>query len=227
MDSCNSAMATIRPDGEILTAAGWESTTPASLAFSFTQILIDEIKAMAGRAFTASDLHAKLLTNAQQNNIGATPIHRASLHHPSVLIHKIGSREARDLVRASQNTTARVLITVSIAANVLPDVNEWDQWLTSNMPSGIRDVEVVAHWDSFSRGVLVCLPVQMWDYLRDDAAYSFVSYVWGEVSIGLPRSAPPAPQGKENVPFQGSSGPNIGPPSSGGPLLPLRPQPDA
>lgn len=187
------AMTGIRPDGEILTAAGWESGTSTN---SFTHTLIDEIKSQNGRPFTACDLHVNLITNALKNNMGVIPIHKASVNHPSVLFHRIGSREARELVRAPQTSTARVLITVSVTASILPNVNEWNKWLSSNtpssnMPSGIRDVEIVANWSSSSRTTLVCVPVQIWDYLRDDPSYNFVSFVLGDVSIGP--SPPPEP----------------------------------
>ena len=238
MDSCNSAMAGIRPDGEILTAAGWESVTPASLTFSFTQILINEIKAQNGRAFAACDLHSNLMTNAITNNMRATPIHKTNLNHPSVLFHKIGSREARELIRAPQGSTARVLIAVSITRSTLPNVKEWKEWLSSNMPPGIRDIEIVAHWESSSRTSLVCVPVQVWDYLKDHPAYNFVSFVLGDVSIGLPPPPEPAPlaaqaqrasKAKENMPPGSPGGPNVarGSSSSGGPQLPIRPPPRA
>lgn len=186
MDSCNSAMAGIRPDGEILTAAKWDSVASANLTFSFTQILIDEIKAQNGRAFTACDLYTNLITNALKNNMGAAPIHEANVNHSSVLFHKIGSREARELVRAPRSSTARVLITVSYIGGILPNVDECNKWQLSNMPPGIRDVEIVANWGSSSRTSLVCVPVQIWNYLRDDPSYNFVSFVLGDVSIGPP-----------------------------------------
>ena len=131
-------MAGIEPDGEILAAAGWESGTPTNLTTCFTRHLIDEIRAKNGQAFTACELHANLMTNALKSNLRSTPIHRANLKYPSVLFHKIGTRRAGEVVRASQNAAARVLITVSVAQDRLPDVNEWRTWMTSNMPRGRR-----------------------------------------------------------------------------------------
>lgn len=183
MDSCNSAMAGIHPDGEILTAAGWEST--ASSALSFTRILIDEINSLNGRAFTASDLHSMMVTRAFQNKISATPIHKTDMSRPSVLFHKIGTREARELARAPQTNPAKVLITVSIEKYHLPNIHEWTKWLTDKMPTDLKDIEVVAHWTSSSGVALVSIPIQVWDYLRDDSAYSFISFLFGKVHIGL------------------------------------------
>lgn len=184
MDSCHSVITILRPDSQILTALH----TPAHLAFRYTRMLIDEIKAMHGRAFKAADLHAKLLTNAQRNNIGITPIHMTGSRCPNVLFHKIDARETRGLIRAP-TTTAKVLITVSLAANgngLLPTADEWNTWLSSHVPPGIRDVEIIAHWDAFSKTMLVSMPVQVWDFLRDNPSYSFVSYLWGKVQVGLP-----------------------------------------
>lgn len=236
MDSCNSAMAGIHPDAEILTATGWESTTPASTTSSFTRVLIDEIKARNGRAFTACDLHSMMLTRAFVNNIAATPIHKADMSSPSVLFHKIGTREARELARASLTDTAKVLITVSIEKYHVPHIDDWTKWLTPNMPTDLRDVEIVAHWTSSSGVTLVSVPVQVWDYLRDDPAYNFVSFVQGKVHHGLP--SPPQPSSssvqqqratpkKENVPpHDSSSSRQAGQPSSPAPPhLRVRSQP--
>lgn len=225
MDSCNSAMAGIHPHGEILTASGWESTTPAAAASSFTRVLIDEIRSLNGRSFTASDLHSMIMTWAFSNNISATPIHKANVKCPSVLIHKVGTQEARKLARASLNNTAKVLITVSIEKCSVPDVDEWGEWLTAHMPPDFRDIEIVAHWTSSSSAVtlLVSVPVQVWTFLQDHPAYSFVSFVHGKVHHGLP--PPPQPsastvqqQGadlrKENIPPQSLPARPAGQPSS-------------
>lgn len=75
-------MASVRLDGEILTAARWEATASASSAYSFTQI---------GQAFTICDLHALMVQNP---NTQATPNYIYNAKHPSIMIHKIGSREA-------------------------------------------------------------------------------------------------------------------------------------
>lgn len=185
-------MAGIHPDGEILTATGWESTTPASTATSFTRVMIDEIKSLNGRAFTASDLHSMMLTRAFLNQIPATPIHKADMSCPSVLFHKIGTREARELARASLTNSAKVLITVSIEKYHLANIDEWTKWFTANLPTDLRDVEVVAHWTSSSGVALVSVPIQVWNYLRDDSAYHFISFLLGKVHVGLP-SPPPQP----------------------------------
>ena len=184
-------MAGIRPDGEVLTATGWESTTSTSTATSFTRVLIDEIKTLNGRAFTACDLHSMMLTRAFKNNISATPIHKADIKCPSVLFHKIGTREAQELTRASLDDTAKVLIMVFIEKYQLLDIHQWIKWLTANLPTDLRDIEVVAHWTSSSGVTLVSVPVQVWDFLRNDPAYNFVSFVLGKMHIGLP--SPPRP----------------------------------
>lgn len=205
MDSCNAAMAGIHPDGEILTATGWEATTSAITVFRFTRVLIDEINSLNGRAFTACDMHSMMLTRAFTNNLSATPIHKADMSCHSVLVHKIDTREAGDLARASLTNTAKVLITVSIDKYHLPNIDDWTKWLTANMPTDLRDVEIIAHWRASSGVTLVSIPIQLWDYIQDDPGYNFVSFVLGKVHQGLPY--PPQPSaslvqlqgaGKEN-----------------------------
>lgn len=80
LDSCNVAMAGIKAHSEILAASGWETTTPAFLRQSFTRFLIDEFTQANERAFTASQLHSRLMGNEIIRNMTATPIHLA---HPT------------------------------------------------------------------------------------------------------------------------------------------------
>ncbi len=68
MDSDNSAMTAIRSEEEVLTAAEWESTTPANLQQTYKRVLIDNIKLMNGRSFTTCDLHASMMTKVFVNN---------------------------------------------------------------------------------------------------------------------------------------------------------------
>lgn len=187
-------MAGIRPDGEMLTAFGWESQTSASLTSSITQIMIDEIKSLNGRALTAVNLHAIMLTNALKNNMIATPMHRHNLDYPSVLFHKIGSCEAQELVRAPRTSAVKVLITVSISNDVLTSSDAWSNWLTANMLTDIRDIEIVARWNAAAASctTLISVPIQLWAYLKDNPAYNFVSFILGEVQVPcLPPSQPP------------------------------------
>ena len=72
----------------------------------------------------AHDLHANLLRNALKNNMEATPTHKIDVNHLSISFHKIGTREAQKLIRALQNSTARVLIKVSSTVNILTDIND-------------------------------------------------------------------------------------------------------
>ncbi len=201
MDSCFSGMSMIKPEGEILCATGWETTTPTTLNRSFTRFLIDEIQQVGGRAITASSLHANLLSRALSNNMSATPIHRTNGEYPSVLLHKIGSREAQQLVRMPQRQLAKVLITVSVSNNTLPSLKDWAEWLTTNMPTDINNVEIVANWNSASRTALVSVPIEIWDYLRDDPAYAFVSYVMDQVVIGAGPEAQAAGEGARHRPL--------------------------
>jgi hypothetical protein len=206
-------MAGIKPDGEVLTAAGWESTTSANMQQSFSRILIDEIQLLNGRSFTACDLYASMMTRALINNIESTPIHKANVDHPSVLFHRIGTREAQQLVRATPTPAAKVLITVSVASDVLSNHDQWKEWLTKHMPPHIRDIEIEAFWNGGSGTALVSIPIQLWDYLQNDPAYNFVSFVLGDIHPGYPTSEPaplslrsqPAASLKENIRPQSSS----------------------
>jgi hypothetical protein len=75
------------------------------------------------------------------------------------------------------------------------------------MPTGVRDVEIVAHWPSRSNTVLVAIPATLWSYLKDDPAYCFVDFAFGDIQLigksaasqGLAMRLPSAAGGVENV----------------------------
>jgi hypothetical protein len=181
LDSCNAAMADIKAHGEILTASGWETTTPASLHQSFTKFLIDEFTQANGRVFTASQLHARLMGNAIIRNMQATPIHIA---HPdekeSIQFHKILEREARNLQLMPQEVGGKVLIKVSVVGRGgIPNARQWEEWLSTNMPPNLQKIEILDKYESTSMVVLVVLPVVLWNYLPSREAYKYVSRYWG------------------------------------------------
>ena len=71
LDSCNAAMAGIKAHGEILAASGWETITPVWLRRIITRFLIDEFTQAEERAFTASQLHPRLMGNNIIRNMTA------------------------------------------------------------------------------------------------------------------------------------------------------------
>lgn len=181
-------MAGIRPDGEILTAGGRESVISAGSESGLTSMLIEEIVGQNGRPFTACDLHANLLTKALRQNINLAPIHKApaDFTHPSVLFHKIQSHEVQEPARPLRSSTARVLMTVSIRASTLPLVDDWKKWLSRNIPPDVNIIEFMAHWEESTRIILVSIPIHVWNYIKDDPGYSFVSFIMGDMNIRHP-----------------------------------------
>lgn len=186
LDSCNAAMAGIKGHSEVLTASGWETTTSASLNQSFTRFLIDEFTAANGRALTAAQLHSRLMGNEIVRNMSATPIHVAHPDgKPSVLFHKILGRDARDNQLMPQEIAGKVVLKVSVLGRgSIPNAGEWAEWLSTNMPPDIRDIELLDQYESTSVCLLVAVPVVLWDYLPPRAGYEYVSRYWGPIGQG-------------------------------------------
>lgn len=178
LDSCNAAMASIQAHGEILAASGWETWT------TFTKFLNDEFTDANGRAFTASQLHASMMGNAIVKNIGATPIHRANPDgKPSVLFHKILGREAGNLQLMPQETAGKVVIKVSVVdRGNIPTARQWENWLSTNMPPDLQDIEILDMYESTSVSVLIAVPVVLWNYLEDRQGYQYIDRYWGPFS---------------------------------------------
>lgn len=190
MDSCDAAMTDIKAHSEILTATGWENTTPILLnKKTFTRSLIDEFTRADGRAFTASQLHSRLMGNKmiiQNVTTAATPIHMAHPYHkPSVLFHKIlGNDRAENIQLMPQDVIGKVLIKISVLnRNSVPndDVAQWAEWLSTNMPTDLQNIEILHIYESSSTAVcvLVAVPVVLWNHLPPRPGYEYVGRYWG------------------------------------------------
>lgn len=181
LDCCKSAMAAIQGHSEILAASGWETTTPSSLHDSFTRFVIDEFTAANGRAFTVAQMHARLMGNAIIRNMSATPFHVAHPdNRPSVLFHKILGRDARNVQLMPQEIAGKVVIKVSVLGRGnVPNAAQWAQWLTTNMPPDLQDIEILKKYESTSVSVLVAVPVALWNYLEARPGYQYVDRYWG------------------------------------------------
>lgn len=195
-------MANIDPDGEILTAAGRESVIPAGSGSGLTKMLIEEIYKQGGRDFTACDLHANLLTKALKENANIAPIHKTPAHftHTSVLFHMIRNQDGRKRTPPLWIGEARALMRVSIDVNTLPTVEDSNRWQVRDTPSEVKIIQRITNGNGSTRTMLVSLPIQIWDYLKDERGYNFVSFILGDMYIRQPFSAEPVSLASRSFP---------------------------
>jgi hypothetical protein len=97
----------------------------------------------------------------------------------------------------------RVLLAVSLKDDTtVPDISQWIQWLTTEAPFDIRnvDIKIESAYHSHSTLMLVNVPATVWSHLPNNSSYRFVGFV---TSPSLVASSPAssAPQ-VANIPNQ-------------------------
>lgn len=225
-DCCSSGEAATYDGPEVVAAATWDAIAGATLNTSFTRVLIDELKALGGAAQTVAGIFAAMFRKTSQNQIDSPPVHILKSGADSITLAKLpGSpqkkaesfaesfetRKRKGKFPLSEN---RVLISVQLQDDVtFPNIEQWKKWLTTNVPSGIFDVEITI--ESLFRGsgvVLVTVPLEVWTTLpANEDAYTFVAHVTSNnvlpnFSSSLPSTSTMpqqshAPTGSENQPF--------------------------
>ena len=185
---------------EILAACGRGTPTLGVGERSFTQALIDELRAFGDEPFTVAMLHCRLVTIRWR--LASTPIY-ASLSEkgqPSIVIAPHVSPLAPNAEPSSSGqddsdsmqvdtpatsisscTQKRVLVSLSVAENAPLDVGSWLRWLTHYTPKEISDINVCVRiesvYSSQSTLVIVSMPVPFWDLLPDRQAYGFIDFI--------------------------------------------------
>ena len=94
-----------------------------------------------------------------------------------------GLQLSRCSSRSSYAEETKVLIAVSIAditpPSLVPDVNAWRRWLTTETPLEIRNIDIQLQnvYHSHSLLAIFSIPVVVWTRLPDQAAYRFIGYM--------------------------------------------------
>ena len=73
----------------------------------------------------------------------------------------------------------RVLLSVSVSADIGHNIAQWVHWLTTGAPWDVTkmDVKLQAIYESHSTLVLVSIPIVAWTQLPERAAYRFIGFV--------------------------------------------------
>jgi ribosomal protein S10 len=220
LDTCFAASAAIYDGPEVLAAVSWGDVAAANLQTSFTRMLIDELKALDGAPCPVARIYSSIHRNAITNNLERGPVHIPKKGKESIVLTKMHGPKQRkpesyitrkrriDAFDPSEN---RVLIAVNLQDNIhMPDMEEWKNWLTTNIPSHIlsSDITIEAVFHGSSSVLLVTLPVEVWTMLpADEEAYNFITFVQSNnilpqlaPAVSTPLAFRPAIPGRENQP---------------------------
>lgn len=198
-DCCSAASGTLvaYEGAEFMAASAWESNATSHPDFSFTRVLIDELRQLNGRWETIAGIYARIFRYAQQNQVGAAPVHIPKLNTPSVTI---GRGLSRAVTRRAERESHRVLLSVKVRDDIPLDLTKWKDWLTRNLPPGILSTTVTV--EGAFRGsslLLFSIPIEVWTMMpAQDESYSFVGHVTsGNLLNHLPMQIS-TPSGNEN-----------------------------
>ncbi|CAG8377115.1 unnamed protein product [Penicillium salamii] len=191
---------------EFMAASVWDQAATANLQFSFTQILIDELRLLKGQSTTLASIYARIFRFAQQNQVGAAPIHIPKLNTPSVTI---GKNRAQVFTRSLDQNTHHVLLSVKVREDVPLQISQWNDWLTRNIPADVLSAHVTIEAAFQGSGLLLfTVPVEVWTMMpANDPAYTFIGHVKSHNLLSQPLTQPtslpmrfPPLSGRENQP---------------------------
>jgi hypothetical protein len=175
---------------EVLAASTWHTTAGVTLSTSFTQNLINELKRLNGKSASVASIYAQIHRSTKlYTDIVACPLHVTKIGRDSIVLSRLQPPPSRSqtIIGPLLPKKERVLITVHLSdSGISPDVSQWTNWLTSNLPSHVSKTQIMidgvfesdSDLDSDSVMILVSLPLEVWTMLPDgDEDYGFVSFV--------------------------------------------------
>ncbi|PYI23503.1 hypothetical protein BO99DRAFT_180813 [Aspergillus violaceofuscus CBS 115571] len=203
-DCCSAGSIAMRDGPEALTACGWEQESSTHPNWSFTRVLIDTLKDIKGQPTPVCQIFSRMYRFCQQNQIGRCPLHIPKMGRPSITLRPLHTASTRPIQPV--RTHNRVLLCITLNGGVsVPSIQEWQRWLTTNVPADVLGVEVkVEAAFSGSCKLLITVPVEIWTMLPLRDNYHFVAHVTSnntlDTSTPLPYR-PAAPSGRENRPL--------------------------
>lgn len=183
MDCCASAMSMGSQRCEVLAACGAESTTSADLEGSLTEVLCNELDEMIrlDRRYSISAIAVKLHYDIVTNGLRQSCIHKPHMSgRDSIVLQKRQSRkveyEISELLLGIEPVTVTLAVHLDGGIGQIPDEKEWHDWLTRNMPAGVRGIDVKYAGPSSSVLLLVSIPRILWNYLPGNPGYVFIGF---------------------------------------------------
>jgi hypothetical protein len=59
----------------------------------------------------------------------------------------------------------------------IPDVKDWEAWLSRTIPKQVADIKVEVVFVSNSSLCLITVPIATWSMFQEEKAFNFVAYV--------------------------------------------------
>ncbi|KAK0106317.1 hypothetical protein ONS96_003955 [Cadophora gregata f. sp. sojae] len=132
---------------------------------------------------------APLKSNAREFEASSsTPIHRStgSVGPSSPRMYSSANEHARKRKRPVDevNQYPQVLLSIRLDKHEL-DIEAWKECLLRQLPPEAKDIKIEGVFGSFSTLLLLRVPLEIWDLLPENRAYSFVGFVTTENMVNV------------------------------------------
>ena len=170
IDACNSGMASLDTGIETLGAGAWKSSASSLSPTSFTALLTHEIGNLQGSTISAANLLSQIWYNSATALKGPQPIYRpAKGDEPTVIFHRICQASG---IPGPRGPSAQVMLKVTIEQDhTLPNTEDFVEWLSTNIPPDLRNIEIKCEWRTTSLAFMVTMPAEVSFYLPEYPAY--------------------------------------------------------
>jgi hypothetical protein len=195
LDCCHAAgVVTKGPGGTMEVLAGCSRESEAggpgassAIGSPFTHTLIRHLEESATRphGLLMTELQALLSLDKILEN--QSPIHvlLTGHHNPIKLRPLLSEAELKEIESSTSQTVKpqlKALLAISFRGNVLPEMEEFVQWLNSQYPKEVAEIEVerVSIEGSFAGGstlILLSMPISVWAHLDGSYGSSLAGFV--------------------------------------------------
>ena len=195
LDCCYAAGAITKGLGgtmEVLAGCSRESNAGAPGASSaigspFTDTLIRHLEESATRPRGLLMTELQTLLSLDKVLENQSPIHvlLTGHHNPIKLRPLLSEAELKEIESPTSQTIKpelKALLAISFRGNVLPEMEEFVQWLNSQYPKEVAKIEVErvsieGYFDGGSTLMLLSMPISMWAYLDGSHGSTFAGFV--------------------------------------------------
>jgi hypothetical protein len=177
---------------EVLAGCGRESKaggpgSSSAIGSPFTHTLIKHLEESATRPHGLLMTELQALLSLDKVLESQSPIHvLLTGHHNPIKLRPLFSEAELKEIESSTSQTVKpelkALLAISFRGNVLPEMEEFVQWLNSQYPTEVAKIEVErvsieGSFDSCSTLMLLSIPLSVWAYLDGSHGSSLAGFV--------------------------------------------------
>ncbi|KAF8535113.1 hypothetical protein BDD12DRAFT_782774, partial [Trichophaea hybrida] len=143
LDCCYASAAAIDSRIELLAASSRESQASSDPKHNLTRTVAKILKHSGSKPMTVAQIHAKIVREAKSDLLPVTPVHAelGAKLTGSIVLARLGETVTNIALPAL--ATIRVLVTAKLQdPTILPDIDQWQQFLTSAIPSNVQEMNV-------------------------------------------------------------------------------------